>query len=124
MGTTLLLGATPNPSRYAYRAAHALASAGEPFVLVGIKTGEVAGQAIQQAFPAPGTVETVTLYVSPAHQAAYQDAILELKPKRVIFNPGTENPAFQARLQTAGIEVVVACTLVMLSTQQYHKTAS
>ncbi len=119
MPTTLILGASPNPSRYAYRAAHSLQAVGEALVLVGVRPGVVAGVAIQQAFPAAGTVETVTLYLGPERQAEYYAAIVALRPKRVIFNPGTENPAFARQLRQAGIEPVVACTLVLIATGQY-----
>lgn len=120
MSTTVILGATTNQSRYAYRAAHQLVRSGEHIVPVGIKTGEVAGVPLQRDFPtATGRAETVTMYIGPALQPQYYDAIIKLAPKRVIFNPGTENAAFASMLRTAGIQVIEACTLVMLSTHQY-----
>jgi uncharacterized protein len=120
MHTTVILGATTNPSRYAYRAAHQLVRSGEHIVPVGIKTGEVAGVPILRDFPSvAGQAETVTMYIGPALQPQYYDAILKLAPQRVIFNPGTENAAFASMLRAEGIQVLEACTLVMLSTHQY-----
>ena len=118
---TLILGATPNPSRYAYRAAHMLTSHAHEIVPVGIKSGEVAGAAISndRTPPAPGEVDTITLYIGPQHQAEWEEYILAAKPRRLIFNPGTENPTLAQKAQEAGIEPVYACTLVMLSTGQY-----
>lgn|SRR5690606_23952190 len=116
---TLILGATPNPARYAYLAAHRLVASGHPIVNIGIKRGDVAGMPIQPAGePLPG-IHTVTLYVGPAHQPAYYDYILATRPKRIVFNPGTENPELRALAAAAGIETLEACTLVLLSTGQY-----
>jgi len=121
---TLILGATPNPSRYAYIAAGMLSQYGHPFVPVGIKKGEVFGQKILSGQEAAqqlqsGDIHTVTLYLNPQRQEEWYDFLLELKPKRIIFNPGTENPTLAERAQAQGIETVEACTLVMLRTGQY-----
>jgi predicted CoA-binding protein len=121
---TLILGATPNPSRYAYIAAGMLSQYGHPFVPVGIKKGEVLGQKILSGQEAAqqlqsGDIHTVTLYLTPQRQEEWYDFLLELKPKRIIFNPGTENPTLAERAQAQGIETVEACTLVMLRTGQY-----
>ena len=115
---TLVLGATPNPDRYAYKAAMMLSSHGHPIVLYGIKHGEIAGISIHLAAPQV-EVDTVTLYVGPQNQPPYYDYIVGLHPKRVIFNPGTENTYFENLLKENNIEPVIACTLVMLSTGQY-----
>jgi uncharacterized protein len=121
MPTTAIIGATTNPSRYAYRAALQLVAHGEQILPVGIKTGSVAGVAIRRVLPdASDSVETVTMYVSPGLQPEYYKAIIALRPARVIFNPGTENPAFAEMLRTVGIVPVEACTLVLLATGQYH----
>ncbi len=116
---TLIIGATPNADRYAYRAAHMLTSKGHQIVNIGIKQGEVAGVKIEK----PGTpyqdIDTITLYIGTAHQTEYEEYILQTKPKRVIFNPGTENYQFEKRLDQHGIEPVEACTLVLLSIGQY-----
>ena len=116
---TLVLGATTNPSRYAYLAAESLHRKSIPFVLVGIKDGEVFGQPILPTIPDNEEIDTVTMYVGAKNQADWEDKIKALKPKRVIFNPGAENPNFARQLEESGIEVLEACTLVMLSTNQY-----
>lgn len=116
---TLILGATTNPNRYAYLAAESLHKKSFPFVLVGIKEGNVFEQPIQTSIPEHEEIDTVTLYVGAKNQEEWQDKIKALKPKRVIFNPGAENPPFAQELEQAGIEVLEACTLVMLSTNQY-----
>lgn len=116
---TLILGATPNTDRYAYRAAISLQNNGHEIVLVGIKQGEVNGVTIQNCMPDVKEVHTVTLYVGPQNQPQYYDYILSLKPKRVIFNPGTENAELIDLLKQHNIEPVIACTLVMLSVGNY-----
>ncbi|MEQ1745419.1 MAG: CoA-binding protein [Saprospiraceae bacterium] len=119
MKKTLVLGATPNPDRYAYRAIHALQRHGHEVVPVGIRPGEVAGLSILQGQPDVPNVDTVTLYIGPERQPAYYDYLLALRPKRIIFNPGTENPDLEQLALKAGIETDEACTLVMLATGQY-----
>ncbi len=116
---TLVLGASGNPERYSYRAARMLKAAGHPVWLTGRRTGVLDGDVIHTDFPEPGLVDTVTLYVGPAHQPAFMEAVEALKPRRVIFNPGTENPDWQTRLEGQGIVVEEACTLVLLSIGQY-----
>lgn len=118
---TVIIGATDNPSRYAYLAAENLQARHYEFVPVGIKKGNVLGQPILDLStrPAIPDVDTVTLYVGPRNQAEWYDYILSLAPKRIIFNPGTENPEFQQMAAAAGLEVTEACTLVMLRTGQY-----
>jgi uncharacterized protein len=116
---TLILGATPNTDRYAYRAAISLQNNGHEIVLVGIKQGQINGITIQNGMPDVKDVHTVTLYVGPQNQPSYYDYILSLKPKRVIFNPGTENAVLIELLKQHNIEPVIACTLVMLSVGNY-----
>lgn len=116
---TLLLGATPNPNRYAYLAARSLTGKDHEIVPVGIKHGEVFGVPIQQGMPEVEGVDTVTLYIGPRHQPMYYDWILHLRPRRIIFNPGTENPELMRKAREAGIETVTGCTLVMLGSGQY-----
>jgi uncharacterized protein len=111
---TLIIGASEKPDRYSNMAAHRLQRYGVDFVALGQKPGEVAGRPILTGEPALSGVHTVTLYVNPARQKAYYDYILSLHPKRVIFNPGTENDEFAQQLENKGIEAVEGCTLVML----------
>jgi predicted CoA-binding protein len=119
MKNTLIIGATPNPARYAYRAAHMLKSKGHSIVNVGIKNGEVAGAPIEKPGMIHHDIDTITLYIGPVLQADYFDYILETNPRRVIFNPGTENEELRDFLTTNGIETINACTLVLLATGQY-----
>lgn len=119
MKKTLVLGASDNPERYAYRAAHMLKHHGHEVVPVGIRKGEVAGLAIHTDRPQEPDVDTVTLYVGPQNQPAWYDYILGLQPKRILFNPGTENPELERLAQQRGIETEEACTLVLLSIGQY-----
>lgn len=117
---TLVLGSSPSPERYAYKAVSMLKSHGHEVVPIGIKKGEIEGLSIVPLDKADTTsTDTVSLYLNPEMQKGYYDAILKLKPKRIIFNPGTENPDFEAMALKEGIEVEEACTLVLLSTGQY-----
>lgn len=119
MSHTLIMGASPNPSRYAYRAAYALHSRRLPFLLFGILKGEVFGQPILHTFPSDADVDTITLYMSAPIQKQYYEAMIALKPRRIIFNPGTENPEFEEMVEAAGIEAISGCTLVMLGSGQW-----
>lgn len=116
---TVVLGASPNPARYAYAAVNKLLEKGHIPLPVGIKEGSIANIEIQNGQPDLIEVDTVTIYIGQKHQDQYEDYILSLKPKRIIFNPGTENPVFGKRARKEGIEVEYACTLVMLSTDQF-----
>ena len=116
---TLVLGASENPTRYANIAVKRLRGHNIPVIAVGYKEGDIDGTKIQKEFPSEEAIHTVTLYLSKKNQIQYYDDILNLKPKRVIFNPGTANREFEERLETNGIEVIDACTLVMLSTGMY-----
>ncbi len=119
MKKTLIIGATPNPTRFAFLAAHRLHHYGHPIVLFGIKKGEVIGQTIQNTFPQESDIHTVTLYINPGIQKQYYSQILGLKPKRIIFNPGTENEELRELAEEQGIETDYACTLVLLNSRQY-----
>ncbi len=116
---TLVLGATPNPSRFAYLATLRLQHYGHPVELVGIRKGDIAGIPIRHELLPINDVHTVTLYLNPERQKPYYDYILSIHPKRIIFNPGTENPELETLAEAQGIETVEGCTLVMLSTGQY-----
>lgn len=119
MKTTLIIGASPDPSRYAYKAAHMLTRFNHQIINVGIKAGEVAGVPIEKPEAIHQNVHTITLYIGPALQPQYYNYILSTNPKRVIFNPGTENTDLVDILEKNNIEALYACTLVMLSTGQY-----
>lgn len=118
--TTLVLGATENTSRYANMAIRKLRSNNFPVIAVGLREGQVLDVPIQVNFPTDTSVHTVTLYLNKQRQKEYYNTILALKPQRVIFNPGTENEEFEALLKEHGIAVEEACTLVLLSTNQYE----
>ncbi len=115
MKKTLILGATPETNRYAYLAAERLKQHGHEFVPVGRKKGEVLGKTIINDRPVIEGIDTVTLYINPQNQLSEYKYILSLHPKRVIFNPGTENEELEEILSENGIEPVIGCTLVMLS---------
>ena len=116
---TLIVGASTNPDRYAYKAANSLTKHGHEIVNIGTKSGNVAGVEIQKGKPTIAGLDTITLYIGAAHQPDMYDYLLGLKPKRIIFNPGTENPTFEKMAREKGIEVLEACTLVLLATGQY-----
>lgn len=116
---TLVLGASTKPDRYAFKAITMLTEKGHSVVAIGQNVGEVAGISIKTKNIPLKNIDTVTLYLNPIRQRDYYNYILETKPKRVVFNPGTENPEFYQLLKANGIEVEVACTLVLLATNQY-----
>lgn len=121
MRKTVIIGATPNPERYAFLAAERLKAHGESFIPLGIKQGEVFGEQILDLRTKPNIqdVDTITLYLGPQNQAEWEDYMLSLNPKRIIFNPGTENPEFSQRANAQGIETENACTLVLLGSGLY-----
>ena len=116
---TLVLGASDNPSRYSYLAVNRLRSHGHPVVAIGKKNAMVADVPIEKEKKDWNDVDTVTLYLNPTHQQQYYDYILSLKPKRIIFNPGAENDELADLAIKNGISPIEACTLVLLSTNQY-----
>jgi uncharacterized protein len=118
---TLIVGATDNPERYAYRAADLLQAKEIPFIPIGIKKGMVFGKEIVDLRQKPSLtgIHTITLYLGLQNQTEWVDYLIALQPKRIIFNPGTENPLFFSKAKAAGIEVLEACTLVMLTTGQF-----
>ena len=119
MKKTVVIGGNSNPQRYSYLATVKLKNYGHHAIPVGLKEGEIDGIKILTGKPEIKDVDTVTMYVGAANQSVYYDYILGLNPKRIIFNPGTENPEFQKQAEANGIEVVEACTLVMLSVGNY-----
>jgi len=116
---TMVLGASENPERYSNKAILRLREKGHDVVAIGKKAGKVAGVEIQTQQVASDDIDTVTLYLNPMHQQVYYDYIVSLKPRRIIFNPGAENEDLERIAATAGIDVLEACTLVMLGTGQY-----
>jgi predicted CoA-binding protein len=116
---TVVIGATENTSRYSNMAVKSLLRHGEEVVAVGLKAGEIDGVKILPGHPPIENVDTVTMYVGPKNQVSLYDYILSLKPKRIIFNPGAENDELEKMAEEKGIEVVEACTLVMLSIGNY-----
>lgn len=116
---TLVFGASLNPGRYSNSAMHRLVAGGHKVVAFGLREGEVAGVKIDTELIAYKEIDTITLYMNPKRQAPFYDYLIALNPKRVIFNPGTENPDFYDMLRDAKIEFEMACTLVLLGTNQY-----
>ena len=119
MKKTLVIGASLNPSRYSNLAINRLTQAGHSVVAVGLREGVVAGIAIKKEKEIFGDIDTLALYINAKRQPDYYDYIVSINPKRVIFNPGNENPEFYEILEKNNIEYEVACTLVLLSTNQY-----
>jgi uncharacterized protein len=116
---TLVIGASENPQRYSFLAVQRLLSHKHPVVAMGKKEGNVLGINISKEKEMIPGIDTVTLYLNPENQKSYYDYILNLQPKRIIFNPGTENEELETMAKNKGIETIEACTLVMLSTGQY-----
>lgn len=116
---TVVLGASDSPARYSYLAVNRLRRQGHPVVAIGKKPGKVADVDITKDKNPETGVDTVTLYLNPLHQKMYYDYIVSLNPKRIIFNPGTENEELAVLAEQHGIETMEACTLVLLSTGQY-----
>lgn len=119
MKKTLVLGASDNPERYAYLAIKKLRAHGHEVTAIGNREAMVDDVPILTGQPQLEGIHTVTLYLNPFRQEEYYDYLFSLQPKRIIFNPGTENAGLLQRAKLAGIEVLDACTLVMLSTGQF-----
>ncbi len=130
MPRTVVLGASPNPSRASFVAVKKLAQRGEEVIALGRRRGTITTEEgrkviILDEWPEAASlrpVDTLTLYLNPRVQKAYYDYILALQPRRIIFNPGTENDELAQLARARGITPVTACTLVMLSLGQYHHT--
>lgn len=117
---TVVLGASPHADRYSYMAVEQLLRQGHRVLPVGIRRRDaVHGLPIVGEIPADAAVDTITLYIAPWRQPEWEQAMFACHPRRIIFNPGTENPALAARARAQGIEVVEGCTLVMLSVGTY-----
>lgn len=116
---TLVLGASENPSRYSFLAINSLRKHQHAVAAIGRKSGRVLDVDITTEKKPLDTIDTVTLYLNPTHQKEYYDYILSLHPKRIIFNPGTENTELYDLAKNNGIQPMEACTLVLLNTGQY-----
>ena len=116
---TLVLGASAKQDRYAYKAITMLVEKGHPVLAIAQNAGEVSGIKIHTKAIPLKNIDTVTLYLNPTRQRDYYNYIVEAKPKLVFFNPGTENPELYQLLELNNIKVEVACTLVLLTTNQY-----
>lgn len=116
---TLVIGASDNPERYSYMAINSLRTHGHPVVAIGKKAIKVADVTANTHQALHKDIDTVTMYIGARHQKEYYDYLIALKPKRIIFNPGTENEELANLAKSNGIQAVEACTLVMLSTGQF-----
>ena len=116
---TMVLGASPHPLRYSNKAVRKLTAHGHAVVAVGNRLNTIGDIQIVTGMPELKNVHTVTLYLNADRQQAYEDYLLSLRPQRIIFNPGAENPRLAARAREAGIEAIEACTLVLLSIGEY-----
>ena len=119
MKKTLIIGASNNPERYAYKAADRLLNHGHEIEMLGLRNDSIFGKTIDTDRKQYQGIDTVTLYIGPQRQPDYYEYILSLQPKRVIFNPGTENEEFEDLLTKNNIIAEEACTLVLLGTGQY-----
>ncbi len=116
---TLVIGASPNPSRYSYLAVQKLTALQHPVVALGAHEGAIGNTVIETQSKPFDYIDTVTIYLHPDKQAMYYNYIFQLKPRRIIFNPGAENESFAQAAEQKGIATMNACTLVLLSTGQY-----
>ncbi len=119
--TTLVIGASENLNRYSNMAIKLLKAYGHPVLAFGKAKGVVDGSTIETDINSfkNSEIDTITLYLNPNNQEKYYQSIIDLHPKRVIFNPGTENEILQEKLEKAGIEFEEACTLVLLKSHQF-----
>jgi uncharacterized protein len=117
--STLVIGASTDHTRYSFRAINLLRSHGHSVIGLGRDKGTVADVELEQEWDPSWKVDSVTLYINPRIQVQYYEKVIALQPKRVIFNPGTENSVFQTLLKEQGIETEVACTLVLLTLGEY-----
>jgi hypothetical protein len=117
---TLVLGASPKPERYSFKAVNMLKKFGHPVMALGAREAMIGNTKIIKGFPDFKDIDTITLYLGKKNQLSFYDYILEINPRRIIFNPGTHNPDLISLAEGKGIEVIEACTLVMLSTGQFE----
>lgn len=117
--TTLVFGASINPSRYSNIAMRMLKAYDHPIAAIGGRENEFEGTKIHAGHPELEEIDTITMYMGAARQGEHEEYLLSLQPRRIIFNPGAENRALARKAKAQGIEVIEACTLVMLRTGQY-----
>jgi predicted CoA-binding protein len=117
---TLVIGASPNPERYSWKAVRSLQVRNIPVVAIGRRDADLGNLKIRKGMPEDiGTIHTITLYINAISQKEYYNYILSIHPKRIIFNPGTYNPELSELAEKEGIEVVEDCMLVMLSNDKF-----
>ena len=116
---TLVIGGSLKPERFSNIAIRKLVNYGHPVVSVGLRKGEVSGVVIDKERPHFEDIHTITMYVGPQNQPTLYDYILELNPKRIVFNPGTENDEFEEMAKQKNIETIRHCTLIMLDQGLY-----
>ncbi len=116
---TLVLGASENPERYANKAVRKLVAHGHPVVAFGKVEGKIDNTDIETVWPDQHDIDTITLYLHPLRQRPYYESIINTAPKRIIFNPGTENEELEMLAKEKGIQTLEACTLVLLSIGEY-----
>lgn len=119
---TLVLGASSNPERYSFKAVNMLKKYRHPIIALGAREAMIGETKIQIGFPNLSAIDTITLYLGPKNQIGFYDYILNLNPRRIIFNPGTYNQELVNLATEKGIEIIEACTLVLLSTGQFEKS--
>lgn len=119
---TLVFGASVNKERYSYKAMQMLKMYGMDVVAIGGRSAKLDKILIQTGHPDLTSIHTITMYMSAARQREHEDYLLGLMPSRIIFNPGAENISLYTKAKANGIEVINACTLVMLRTGQYRST--
>ena len=117
---TLVIGASVKPDRYSHKVVLKLLDSGIKVIPMGINQGNIADLVIVRPFEKQKNIHTVLIYITPEVQKEYYKYIINLKPKRVLFNPGTENPLFSQMLQKHNIYWENSCSLVLLSTNQYQ----
>ncbi|MEY2488321.1 MAG: uncharacterized protein QOC70_263 [Verrucomicrobiota bacterium] len=118
--TVAILGASPKPDRYAYKALELLHEYGHRTLPINPAFNEILGEKCYPTIAdAPGPIDTVTLYLGEERSNPLIEEIINAKPRRIILNPGAENSALATKAEEAGIEVVEGCTLVMLRTGQF-----
>jgi len=119
MHKIVVLGASPNAERYSYKAVRSLTRRNYPVIPIGIRPGTIGDLPVVTGKPVIDEVHTLLLYIGPARQKQYYDYIISLKPKRIVFNPGTENYELIALCEKNSIEVIIDCAMLMLSTGSF-----